>query len=63
MSEHGSFERANSRRNKMDEDLMCPAFWDGDGWHCPLVGSEDCDWDCDMPPEVFESPPENCDNE
>ena len=24
----------------------CPSYVDGDGRHCPLVGSEDCDWEC-----------------
>jgi hypothetical protein len=24
----------------------CPAYWTGQGWHCPIAGSEDCDWEC-----------------
>lgn len=24
----------------------CPAFWDGERWHCPEAGSESCDIDC-----------------
>lgn len=34
----------------LDEDgnfpFECPAYWDGGAWHCPLAGTEDCDWEC-----------------
>lgn len=37
----------------LDEDgnipFDCPRFWvsgKGGGWHCPLVGTEECDWEC-----------------
>ena len=29
-----------------DEGFDCPAWKDASGWHCPLIGSEECDWDC-----------------
>lgn len=32
-----------------DEDepgFDCPMWFDGHDWHCPLLGSEQCDWDC-----------------
>ena len=32
----------------------CAAYWTGAGWHCPLAGSEDCDWECT---ETFEDEP------
>lgn len=31
------------------DDFDCPRFWvagKGGGWHCPLAGTEDCDWEC-----------------
>lgn len=28
------------------DDFECAAYWTGEGWHCPLAGSEDCDWEC-----------------
>ncbi len=28
------------------DDFDCPMYWTGGEWHCPLVGSEDCDWSC-----------------
>lgn len=24
----------------------CPAYWTGGAWHCPLAGTEECDWEC-----------------
>lgn len=24
----------------------CSAYWDGTSWHCPIAGSEECDFDC-----------------
>ena len=34
----------------LDEDgnflFECARYWDGTGWHCPLAGTEDCDWEC-----------------
>lgn len=27
----------------------CPRYWiagKGGGWACPLIGTEDCDWEC-----------------
>lgn len=35
----------------LDQDgnilFECAAFWiKGEGWHCPLAGTEECDWDC-----------------
>lgn len=32
-----------------DEDdggFECAKYWDGTSWHCPLAGSEECDWEC-----------------
>lgn len=41
----------------LDEDgnfaFECAAYWTGGkdgGWHCPLAGSEECDWECTDPP-------------
>lgn len=35
----------------LDYDEGCAAYWvDGEGWHCPLIGSEECDWECRNPP-------------
>lgn len=28
----------------------CAAYWTGSDWHCPLAGSEECDWECTDPP-------------
>ena len=33
-----------------DSGFECAAYWTGDGWHCPLAGSEECDWECTDPP-------------
>lgn len=34
----------------LDEDgnfpFECPAYWTGGAWHCPLAGTEECDWEC-----------------
>lgn len=24
----------------------CAAYWTGKEWHCPLAGTEECDWEC-----------------
>jgi hypothetical protein len=29
-----------------EDDFDCPMYWTGSEWHCPLAGSEECDWDC-----------------
>lgn len=29
-----------------DQGFECAAYWTGEGWHCPLAGSEECDWEC-----------------
>ena len=29
----------------------CAAYWTGTDWHCPLAGTEDCDWECT---EIFD---------
>lgn len=39
----------------LDEDgnfkFECAAYWiKGAGWHCPLAGTEECDWECTDPP-------------
>lgn len=28
------------------DDFDCPRYWTGEVWHCPLLGSKDCDWSC-----------------
>lgn len=35
----------------LDEDgnppFECARFWiKGEGWYCPMAGSEECDWEC-----------------
>jgi hypothetical protein len=29
-----------------DFGFECAAYWTGSEWHCPLAGTEDCDWEC-----------------
>jgi len=29
-----------------EEHYHCAAFTYNGKWHCPLVGSEECDWEC-----------------
>lgn len=38
-----------------DFGFECAAYWTGTQWHCPLDGSEECDWECT---ETFEDDPE-----
>jgi len=33
-----------------DGGFECAAYWTGTDWHCPLAGSEECDWECTDPP-------------
>lgn len=35
----------------LDEDgnpkFECARFWiKGEGWYCPMAGTEECDWEC-----------------
>ena len=34
----------------LDEDgnigFECARWWTGTEWHCPLAGTEECDWEC-----------------
>jgi len=34
----------------LDDDgnipFECAAYWIGGAWHCPLAGTEECDWEC-----------------
>lgn len=29
-----------------EDEFDCPMFWSDGQWHCPLLGSEECDWEC-----------------
>jgi hypothetical protein len=41
------FDDCDPDESEMGElSFECPAFWTGKEWHCPLAGSEDCDWEC-----------------
>jgi hypothetical protein len=28
------------------DEYDCSMYWTGEAWHCPLLGSEECDWEC-----------------
>lgn len=40
------FEDEDPDYDPDDEEFDCPMFWDGDHYHCPLAGTEECDWEC-----------------
>lgn len=37
-------------REGLDENgnplFECASWWTGTEWHCPLAGTEECDWEC-----------------
>lgn len=51
MSEQDPYDYLDDEDDEPEEfGFECAAFWVGgekDGyWHCPMAGTEDCDWDC-----------------
>ena len=44
--ENFAFDDEDPDYDPDDEQFDCPAFWDGDRFHCPDAGTETCDWEC-----------------
>jgi hypothetical protein len=43
--------RIDDQDDGLDENgnfkFECPRYFiKGEGWYCPLIGTEECDWDC-----------------
>ena len=45
-------DRPDPDFDETDDDLEdefgfdCAAFWIDDAWFCPILGTEECDWEC-----------------
>jgi len=48
MSNFEDYEDYDGYDDEPSEDIgyECSGYFDGEDWVCPLIGSEECDWEC-----------------